>query len=76
MKFDHFWHFSPKLKSFESRSMWFQFCCHFHPKAKTDQIFQLISIFFVFFFLLMKSKIVRSFLICYNKTLKEHFALH
>ncbi|MFS8006012.1 hypothetical protein Hanom_Chr13g01244231 [Helianthus anomalus] len=47
----HFCHFSPKLKPFESGSLWFQFCCHFHPKSKSGQIFQLTSIFFFFFLL-------------------------
>ncbi|KAF5798044.1 hypothetical protein HanXRQr2_Chr07g0288021 [Helianthus annuus] len=30
--------------------MWFQFCCHFHPKQNSDQIFHLTSSFFFFFF--------------------------
>ncbi|MFS7969617.1 hypothetical protein Hanom_Chr09g00811301 [Helianthus anomalus] len=42
----HFCHFNPKLKHFESKSLWFQFCCHFHPKAKPNQNFQLTSSFF------------------------------
>ncbi|MFS7939271.1 hypothetical protein Hanom_Chr05g00449741 [Helianthus anomalus] len=46
LRFSHFYHFSPKLKPFESGSLWFQFCCHFHPKAKLSQIFQLTSKFF------------------------------
>ncbi|KAJ0950066.1 hypothetical protein HanRHA438_Chr01g0045311 [Helianthus annuus] len=41
LRFVHFCHFSPKLKPFESGSLWFQFCCHFHPKSKSGQIFQL-----------------------------------
>ncbi|MFS7967853.1 hypothetical protein Hanom_Chr09g00790611 [Helianthus anomalus] len=49
MRFDHFCHFSPKLKPFESGSIWFQFCCHFHPKAKPSLIFLLTSIFLDFF---------------------------
>ncbi|MFS8000688.1 hypothetical protein Hanom_Chr12g01181311 [Helianthus anomalus] len=49
LRFGHLCHFSPKLKPFEFGSLWFQFCCHFHPKSKSGQIFQLTSIFFVFF---------------------------
>ncbi|KAJ0857166.1 hypothetical protein HanRHA438_Chr13g0586901 [Helianthus annuus] len=30
--------------------MWFQFCCHFHPKSKFGKIFQLTSSFFFIFF--------------------------
>ncbi|MFS7929825.1 hypothetical protein Hanom_Chr04g00336971 [Helianthus anomalus] len=45
LRFGHFYHFSPKLKPFESRSLWFQFCCDFQPKAKPRQIFQLTFIF-------------------------------
>ncbi|MFS8014109.1 hypothetical protein Hanom_Chr15g01340751 [Helianthus anomalus] len=39
LRFDHFCRFSTKLKSFESGYLWFQFCCHFHPKAKSGHIF-------------------------------------
>ncbi|KAJ0579410.1 putative alpha/Beta hydrolase [Helianthus annuus] len=37
LRFDHFCHFSSKLKpfEFESGSLWFQLCCHFHQKAKS-----------------------------------------
>ncbi|MFS7901862.1 hypothetical protein Hanom_Chr01g00004571 [Helianthus anomalus] len=49
LRFHRFCHFSLKVKLFEYGSLWFQFCCHFHPKAKSDQIFQLRSSFFVFF---------------------------
>ncbi|MFS7893131.1 hypothetical protein Hanom_Chr00s000810g01663651 [Helianthus anomalus] len=31
--------------------MWFQFCCHFHPKSKSGQFFQFTSSLFVFSFL-------------------------
>ncbi|MFS7932496.1 hypothetical protein Hanom_Chr04g00368531 [Helianthus anomalus] len=62
MRFGHFWHFSPKLKHFTSGSLWFQFCCHFHPKSKSGQIVQSTSSFFFFFlsisFLLMMGKMV------------------
>ncbi|MFS7908891.1 hypothetical protein Hanom_Chr01g00088391 [Helianthus anomalus] len=27
--FGQFYHFSPNLKLFKSRSLWFEFCCHF-----------------------------------------------
>ncbi|MFS7927242.1 hypothetical protein Hanom_Chr04g00306701 [Helianthus anomalus] len=30
--------FSPNLKPFASVSLWFHFCCHFDPKAKSAQI--------------------------------------
>ncbi|MFS7921609.1 hypothetical protein Hanom_Chr03g00239001 [Helianthus anomalus] len=62
MRFGHFYRFSSKLKPFESGSLWFQFCCHFHSRAKSGQIYQLISDFFLSFSsLLMKGKIVRFF---------------
>ncbi|MFS7975421.1 hypothetical protein Hanom_Chr10g00880431 [Helianthus anomalus] len=41
MKFGQFCHFSPNLKPFVSRSMWFQFCCHFGSKVKSGQIPQI-----------------------------------
>ncbi|MFS7889002.1 hypothetical protein Hanom_Chr00s000003g01601631 [Helianthus anomalus] len=48
LRFGYFCDFSPKLKPFESGSLWFQFYCHFHPKAKSDQISKLSSIFLSF----------------------------
>ncbi|MFS7951615.1 hypothetical protein Hanom_Chr07g00597201 [Helianthus anomalus] len=48
-EFGYFCHFSSKLKHFESGSLCFQFCCYFHPKVKSSQIFQLTSNLFVFF---------------------------
>ncbi|MFS7981781.1 hypothetical protein Hanom_Chr10g00954991 [Helianthus anomalus] len=56
--FGHFCHFSPKLKYFESGSMWFRFCSHFHPKAKSGQIFQLIFSFFFFSLHFNKGKMI------------------
>ncbi|MFS8030635.1 hypothetical protein Hanom_Chr17g01536341 [Helianthus anomalus] len=40
MSFGQFCHFSPNFKDFISGS-WFQFCCHFGPKVKLDQIPQI-----------------------------------
>ncbi|MFS7999477.1 hypothetical protein Hanom_Chr12g01166631 [Helianthus anomalus] len=62
LRFGHFCHFSSKLKPFESGSLWFQFCCHFHLKSQYGQIFQLTFSFFFFLSfssLLMKGKMVR-----------------
>ncbi|MFS7914277.1 hypothetical protein Hanom_Chr02g00151511 [Helianthus anomalus] len=49
------YHFSPKLKSFASESMWFQFYCHFGSKVKLCHISQIKSYYFVVF---PKGKIV------------------
>ncbi|MFS8030045.1 hypothetical protein Hanom_Chr17g01529501 [Helianthus anomalus] len=38
LRFGHFCHFSPKLKSFTSGSLWFQLYCHFGPKIKLGHI--------------------------------------
>ncbi|MFS7992032.1 hypothetical protein Hanom_Chr12g01077521 [Helianthus anomalus] len=46
LRFGYFCHFSSKLKSFESVSLWFQFYCHFYLKSKSGQIFELTFNFF------------------------------
>ncbi|MFS8027272.1 hypothetical protein Hanom_Chr16g01496731 [Helianthus anomalus] len=76
LSFDHFCHFNLKLKPFEAGSLWFQFCCHFHPKSKSGQIFQLTSSFFVFF--LSSNKEQNGLLTFYYNKLKKsnYFALH
>ncbi|MFS7975770.1 hypothetical protein Hanom_Chr10g00884621 [Helianthus anomalus] len=32
------------MKSFEFESLWYQFCCHFHPKLKSGQIHKFTSL--------------------------------
>ncbi|MFS8024838.1 hypothetical protein Hanom_Chr16g01468051 [Helianthus anomalus] len=49
LRFGHFCHFSRKLKSFASVSMWFHFYCHFDTKAKLAQISKKTSLFCPFF---------------------------
>ncbi|KAJ0454653.1 hypothetical protein HanIR_Chr15g0742551 [Helianthus annuus] len=44
-----FGHFSPKLKPFKSRSIWFYFYCHFGPKMKSANIWLIKSCYFVLF---------------------------
>ncbi|MFS8024649.1 hypothetical protein Hanom_Chr16g01465871 [Helianthus anomalus] len=50
LRFGHFCHFSPKLKSLKSGSLWFHFYCHFGPKIKSPLIWLLKSDYFVFYF--------------------------
>ncbi|MFS8009556.1 hypothetical protein Hanom_Chr14g01286321 [Helianthus anomalus] len=49
MSFGYFCHFSPKLKPFESGSLWFQFYCHFGQKMKSSHIYLIKSCYFVIF---------------------------
>ncbi|MFS8004012.1 hypothetical protein Hanom_Chr13g01220611 [Helianthus anomalus] len=49
LRFDHFCHFSLKLKPFVSGSLWFQFYCHFGPKVKSDHIYLIKLCYFVLF---------------------------
>ncbi|MFS7959865.1 hypothetical protein Hanom_Chr08g00696151 [Helianthus anomalus] len=49
LRFDHFSHFSPKLKPFASGSLWFQFYCYFGPKMKSGHICLIKPCNFVIF---------------------------
>ncbi|MFS7945935.1 hypothetical protein Hanom_Chr06g00530051 [Helianthus anomalus] len=76
LRYGHFCHFSSKLKTFESGFMWFQFCCHFHPKSKFNKIFQLIFSFFFVFFLPFNEGQNGLLTFYYNKLKKsDYFAL-
>ncbi|MFS7923446.1 hypothetical protein Hanom_Chr03g00260791 [Helianthus anomalus] len=46
--FSQFCHFSPNLKPFASGFLWFRFCCHFSPKAKSTQISRINPAIFSF----------------------------
>ncbi|MFS7958621.1 hypothetical protein Hanom_Chr07g00680881 [Helianthus anomalus] len=58
LRFGHFCHFSSNLKPFASGSMWFHFCCHFGPKAKSAQISKKNLVFFVLFLNLVRGILV------------------
>ncbi|MFS7994247.1 hypothetical protein Hanom_Chr12g01103601 [Helianthus anomalus] len=70
MRFDHFYHFSQKLKPFASGSLWFQFYYHFGPKVKSGHIYLIKSCYFVFF---LRCKMVISFLFYLKLLLKGLF---
>ncbi|MFS7907065.1 hypothetical protein Hanom_Chr01g00066871 [Helianthus anomalus] len=68
LRFGHFCHFSPNLKPFASRFLWFHFYCYFGPKIKSTRISQVNSCYFV---LIFRGKIVISFLFYLNPLLKQ-----
>ncbi|MFS8002447.1 hypothetical protein Hanom_Chr13g01202171 [Helianthus anomalus] len=66
MSFGHIFHFSSKLKSFASGSLWFEFYCHFRLKVKSDYIYLIKCCYFVIF--LMGKMIILIFI----KKVKEY----
>ncbi|MFS7982004.1 hypothetical protein Hanom_Chr10g00957651 [Helianthus anomalus] len=67
LRFVYFCHFIPKLISFASGSLWFQFYFHFGPKVKSGHIYFIKSCYFVLY---LRGKMVISYLFYLKLLLK------